>query len=137
MDVIYLAHELGHIMLGHLDATQEEMSKEQEDDATNFAHSLLCGFANLPTVQPDIPTAELKRIAVNFRVSPPDVLLNYHNKTKRPSKEYAILDRRLSRMHNVRDTRQCVCELLRAKMGDAFEEVLSPWQIDFLDSLLA
>ncbi len=75
----HLAHELGHIMLGHLDMDQEEMTKEQEDDAVNFAHSLLCGFTNLPTVQPDISTTELKRIA----------------------------------------------------------EVLSPWQTDFLDALLA
>ncbi len=133
----HLAHELGHIMLGHLDMGQKEMSKEQEDDADNFAHSLLCGFADLPTVQPNIPTAELKRIAVNFRVSPTALLLNCHNKTDRPSKDYAILNKRLSHIHSVCDTRRCVCELLRAKIGDDFEDVLSPWQIDFLDSLLA
>lgn len=141
----HLAHELGHIMLGHTDDAQLNFdsrienthanNNEREIEATNFGNTLLQGNKKLPLIKMDIDPEELRKLAVMLRVSPSTLLLSSCWQSKK-DKDFMILNSRLSRMKSVFDTKRVVNELLRSKIGHDFESVLSDWQYDFLDSLL-
>lgn len=141
----HLAHELGHIMLGHTDDSQlnvdplienaPEEKNEREKDASTFARMLLQGTEELPLVKMSISPEALRKYAVKYRVSPSTILLNSCWSLKN-DKDYMILNRRISNMQSVYETRRVVNELLLSKIGHDFDMVLSDWQHDFLETLL-
>lgn len=141
----HLAHELGHIMLGHLVDTPLNFDSKIEEDctgnsaleiaATEFGKKLLQGEQNLSAVKMSISPEELKRLAVTWRVSPATILLRSCWISKKEG-DFKRLNARLSRMKSVVPTKQKVNELLQTKIGHEFDSILADWQRDFLDSLL-
>ena len=141
----HLAHEVGHIMLGHTNNAQLNLDSKIEDThtgtnkkeiaATEFGNTLLRGTQKLPHVKMDVLPTELQKISIKYRVSPATILLSNSWRSKN-EKDFKILTSRLSKMRSVCDTKQVVNELLQTKIGHDFDAVLSDWQHDFLDALL-
>lgn len=145
----HLAHELGHVMLGHtngdclnLDSqiqNSPSTSNKKEVAASNFGKLLLHGEKDIPTVEMDISSLELQKYAVTYRVSPSTLLLSscwLKKGSRARDNAFKMLTARLSRMKSIGDTKTVVNELLQSKIGHDFDAALSDWQHDFLDALL-
>lgn len=75
--MFYVAHELGHIMLGHVEPGEAtdggfQQNRQEEEDANNFALELLTGSSAGFGMKSMVPASELLTIALNaqstFRV---------------------------------------------------------------------
>lgn len=142
----HLAHELGHIMLGHVQDDQlvvdnqlkehKEEQERKEAAANDFAKELLYGQNPLPKASPKISPKELQDLAIQTRISPASIL--QHICWRSGDKEsYKILNARLKKMKSVFSTREKTNDLMRSKIGQDLESSLTGWQQDFLESLLA
>lgn len=141
----HLAHELGHVMLGHteqgllnLDQQISESnadSNKTESAANEFAATLLHGDNTFPDVDVAISPSELEKLAVRFQVSPATLLLGSCLKSPQTA-DFSRLNIRLGKLKEVTDTRQTINELLMTKIGHDFEKELADWQHDFLEALI-